>query len=205
MGGFTGASWRLTKVAIAAHVDLGQIRLENVPFFIADDSTGFDRQTQGILGLQVLLAVGGVRWRSDGVAEFGLPQRGGPNVRVANLVLDDWTILARAEVQGKPMDFYFDTGGGSYLMEPFRQAFPELAKLGKPEQWAVGGFGDPDGKWDVLVLPEVELKIGKGTALIRPARLVARPNQRGGLLSPDAFAQARSVTVDLHRMMLVVE
>lgn len=199
----TGAKQTANKIALAERLDLGEIHLANVPFVIVPDldSDPAVGPRTGALGIQVLLACRTMRWTNEGSVELGFV-RSRRDIRAANIYVDNYKVYARAEFRGKQMDFHLDTGGISFLLESFREAFPQLVK----ESGVHAKVGDLNGVRDVPALEGVELTMGKGRAALPPAPILTVPGAHGfGLLGADAFKNAHSVTLDFHRMILTVE
>jgi hypothetical protein len=205
--GATGAPVAVTKVGLAKRVDLGRIRLQNVPFVVAPDATAPSRLQGGMLGIQVFLACQTIRWTNDGAVQLGYRRPGRQDRRLSNLSLDGLQVYVRAEFRGKKMDFQVDTGGASFLQEAFREAFPELVKeSGRRDKWTISVWGAPYAELDATFLPEIELRLGQQRALLRPAPIISTPAAlHFGLLARDAFQDAHAVTLDFRQMMLIVE
>lgn len=174
-----------TKSGVAAKLGIGGIEFRNVPFFVFPDSQApwndWPVERRGIIGLPVAVAMQTLRWKSDGTCQAGFPSAASAGGMNANLAFDDFNLVIRASLGGRPLDLIFDTGnqGGTQLWERFKADFPEVSAR------------------------EVRFEAGGFTILLDPSRGLSRPagnEWQHGLLGIDAISEAREVTLDFRNM-----
>jgi hypothetical protein len=200
-GGY-GLTHKLSGVAVADRVTIGEFELRHVAFMVDDD---VPPAIDGILGLPVLIALETMRWNSDGTLEIGVaPQP--KNIRDSNLCFT-YGLLASAAVEGRPVMLDFDTGSDrSLFFRNFADEFPALMRQAtkKPHR-----FSDTQTDNGATELPEVNLTAGAADLVLRPAPVLReKPTSNAdfthGHLGMDLLTQARSVTMDLSAMRLVL-
>ena len=200
-----------TKAGVIARIALGGIEFRNLPVLIFPDRQPpwqeWTAGRRGVLGLPVALALQTLSWTRAGkcTAGFTRGERG-----EANLAFDDFTPVVRTTLNGKPLDFVFDTGnqGGTQLWGRFKADFPELLAsdggiTGRMTVTQVGGASDHP----TLEIPQLKFEAGGMTVLLQPAKLFGKPvgnDYQHGLLGMDVFSQAREILLDFRSMTLVM-
>jgi hypothetical protein len=193
-------------VAMAETLQIGNIRLRNVGMATVPDSgppmNSLPTGKRGIIGLPVLLQLGSIRWRSDGSVELDAPSKrqGEPN-----LCIDGFSPLTPIGVGGRALDFLLDTGNGAgtQLWPKFAEDFPELVRekgrTGAKKVTQIGGAAERD----IIMLPELHLRLGGFDALLKPAHIFGKPVGNDfyyGLAGMDLMLQAREVIIDFPAM-----
>ena len=101
------------NIATVPTLEMGNIRLHNVGMTVIPDSAPprslLPAGERGILGLPTILRLGTLRWTRDGAVEAAFPtkRRGEPN-----LCFGGFNPLTPVVVEGRTLDFVFDTGNG---------------------------------------------------------------------------------------------
>ncbi len=205
------------RTAVADELVIGGFRLKHVAFLVFRDdqlpSDPADTPTTGVhglIGLPVMLALGRLRWNSDGSLEIGFP----PNAERAsdpNLFFDGSTPAIVAEVQGRRLNFFLDTGAEeTRLFPPFADTFASLiSQSGKKESAQITGVGETT-KVDSIVLLDLKIGVGGFTTVLQPARVLLSETSHGSLLyygnlGVDLLRQAKTVTFDFRSMRLTLE
>jgi len=158
---------------------------------------------RGIIGLPVVIALQSVRWTASGTFEIGLDS--GSERAVQNLYFDGLVAVTRVGVEGRQLDFVFDTGNGAgtQLWQSFANDFAGLLKergtRSKKRVTQIGGSKERE----VVVLPELRLRVGGRETILRPANVFSRPvgnEYQHGLLGTDLLSQADEVSIDFQSM-----
>jgi hypothetical protein len=197
---------QMMNVATLSTLEMGNIRLHNVGMTVIPDSAPpmnlLPAGERGILGLPTIMQLGTLRWMRDGMVEaaFRTRRRGEPN-----LCLDGLNPLTRVVVEGRTLDFLFDTGngGGTQLWRKFGEAFPDMLRdKGAKDTKTVRGIGGATES-EVIALPELHLVVGGFDTLLKPAHVFGKPvgnDYYYGLLGMDLMIQAREATIDFSAM-----
>jgi hypothetical protein len=194
------------NIATVPTLEIGNIRLHNVGMTVIPDSVPpmslLPAGERGILGLPAIMQLGALRWTRDGMVEAGFrtKRRGEPN-----LCFDGFAPLTPVVVEGRTLDFLFDTGNGAgtQLWRKFGEAFPDLLRdKGTKDTKSVRQIGGATER-EVIALPELHLLLGGFDTLLKPARVFGKPvgnDYYYGLAGMDLMMQARRVTVDFSAM-----
>ncbi len=197
---------QMMNVATLPTLEMGNIRLHNVGMTVVPASAPpmnwRPAGERGILGLPAIMQLGTLRWMSDGMVEaaFRTKRRGEPN-----LCFDGLNPLTIVVVEGRTLDFLFDTGngGGTQLWRKFGEAFPDLLRdKGSKDTKTVREIGGATER-EVITLPELHLVLGGFDTLLKPARVFDKPvgnDYYYGLAGMDLMMQARQVTIDFSAM-----
>jgi predicted aspartyl protease len=195
------------RLAILPVLVIGQTELHQVPFWVADDKRFGIR---GILGIDILLALQTLRWRSDGSFETGFASEPA-DLRRANLCFDGATPVAQASYAGDGLAFVVDTGNtDSGLFPSFATQFPSAVAQAKAlAEVEVAGYVGHSRLRNVLV-PEIPLRFGEWETALRPAavsldRVPLWSAWHYGCAGIDLLNRARSVTFDFKAMRLTLE
>jgi hypothetical protein len=209
-GDFAGGS-TATRVGVAERVSIGGAELRNVPLLVfADSQPPWNDKPpgqRGTVGLPVALALGALGWTRGGTCSAGLPTsraaRGG-----GNLAFDGVAPVIRTQFNAVPLDFVLDTGNqrGTQLWERFARDFPALLSKGRKATTQLNQIGG-SAEHPIVVLPEIQLRVGALHARLRPANVFSRPIGNvfhHGNLGFDVLSQAEEVIIDFQTMALIV-
>jgi hypothetical protein len=210
LGDSTGNGFSLTQVALAQRIDIGGFRLKNVPFMVVRDDldalTALPPDARGAFGMQVLLALESMRWKSDGAIELGAPSA--PlDIGRANLSFDGLGVLAEAAFEGSRLLFVLDTGDSeSRLLPRFAAEFADLVRQrGKTAVWNISGAG---GTVDTptTVLSDFPLDVEGLTVSLSSIHLWkgTGAESQHGVIGLDLLDQASEVTLDFRSMRLAL-
>lgn len=194
------------RVAIANEVDIGGTRFRNVSFAVIEGTGPIADADAGIVGMPILLALGVIRWSSDGAVEVGVPAT---RARAdANLVFDRNRLLLRTRVFGRDVLTTFDSGASTTdLNANFASTFPQAVQGAKKGTTDITGVGGTQ-TFDSLEIPQVTFGIGPAEVLLRPATVtLQRIRVIGGECcvgnaGQDLLKQAAGFTIDLSAMTL---
>jgi predicted aspartyl protease len=211
LGDSTGKGFSLVKVAVADRMEMGNLRLKNVPFMVVDDDLDalleLPADARGAIGMQVLLACGTIRWNSAGTVELG-GHRGKSSVGRANLCFDGLLPLTEGGFGGAKLVFGLDTGDSESRLYPrFAREFAALVKeRGKPGTWSLSGAGGTV-EAQTTILPELVLEVGGFTAALHPVHILAKgagPETYHGIVGMDLLDQAKTITIDFQTMRMTL-
>jgi hypothetical protein len=198
------------RTVVVDHLVIGGTELRNVPMLVFPDSqppwNELRPGSRGIVGLPVALSLQNIRWTSRGTCETGpVPQRSADDT--VNLAFNGLEPVTRVAFDGRPLDFLLDTGNQTttQLWSRFAADFSELAaregRKGRARVTQIGGSNDRD----VVLLPEVRLRVGRFDTVLRPANIFPKPvgdDRLHGNLGMDLLSQADEVTLDFQSMVL---
>ena len=204
----------LFSLAVAERLEIGEIRVENVAFFVAGDHQqpflDLPQERRGGIGLPVLLAVGGARWTSDGEIEFGFSS-GDKDVRKSNLSFDGDKPVVEILFQGKQLPTILDTGAAKTQLYPrFAEDFAaQLQASGERTTTLVTGVAG-SVELDSVSLPHLALTVGGVETILRPARVLLEHTDSQsrtfyGNLGVDLLNQASEATINLRAMTLTLK
>lgn len=206
-GGSAGA-----RTTVAPRLRIGNTELRNVPMLILpDDRPPFDSMAsgeRGLLGLPVALALQSIRWTKPSSCETSLDAPPAPTM--SNLAFNSLFPIVRGDVAGRQAAFVLDTGNqaGTQLWERFQRDFTALvSERGKKGTVRVTQFGGSNDR-EVMVLPELALRIGGFDALLKPANVFSRPvgdDRWHGNLGMDVLSQAEQVIIDFRSMSVTLK
>ena len=202
------------RTAIAPRVVIGRTQIEDVPFLVmpADQMPWKELPPgkQGILGLPVAIALDTLRWTRSGMCHTGSAATpGSASPARANLTYDRLHVITNVEFEGKSLEFILDTGNqaGTQLWEHFGTDFEPLVKerghKGTARVTQIGGANDRD----IVVIPDMRLKVGGKDTDLKQGRLFSRPvgdDRFHGLLGMDILSQGDDVTIDFRTMRLTL-
>jgi predicted aspartyl protease len=172
----TGNCSDAKSVAVAGRLTIGSTELRHVGFFVYPDDeprfTGLPDGRQGRLGLPVILALGGIRWR-EGQLDIGT--HSGPT-GVPNLRLDGYTLLAQAGIGSGTAELSIGMADTTKFFSKFVKDFPALAKL------------------------PLSLRLGGLDIILNRLVITDEDSPYQGTLGLDLLRQAGSVTFDFNSM-----
>ena len=209
----TGASGQTAtfRTAVAGEVIVGATRFRDVSFGVVAPPEGLPRDLEGgIVGVPILLALGRIRWSTDGAGEIGGAAR--PHGHSPNLVFDRHRLLLAADVLGRRVLTTLDTGARTTdLNANFAAAFRDVVdRDGKKGTAAITGAGGTR-TFESVELPELAFTIGRATVVLRPASVTF---QSIGILGGeccvgnaghDLLVQTRAFSIDFSTMTLQLE
>ena len=200
------------RTVVAARMTIGGTEFRNVPMLVVPDGqppwNEWKPGERGAIGIPVAAALQKVRWTADGMCYTGATVRSrgsGP----PNLAFDYLFSLARVDFNGRPLEFVLDTGNqaGTQLWERFGRDFAQLVTdrgtRATQRVTQIGGASDRE----IIVIPEISLRVGGLDTHLRPANIFARPvgdDRRHGNLGMDVLSQARDATIDFQSMVLTL-
>lgn len=154
----------LADIAVADSVSIGNVHFENVVFLVfADRALTFPNgfEIRGLIGFPLIEAMREVHFRGDG--SLRIPQW--PTVDpIGNLALDGFDPLVQVRWRLSDLLCRFDSGANATVFyEPFyRRHRLIVERSGRPHRSQTGGVGGVR-EFDVIVLPEIDLRVGGRT------------------------------------------
>jgi hypothetical protein len=198
------------SIAVAKDLVIGGLHLQNVAFFVLQDTqepfVEVPVGRRGLIGLPVLMAMQALRWERTGWFEFGADARHqkGP---VQNMLFHGSTPVVQVGVKEKLLSMSLDTGAmDTDLNEGFAKAFPEVVSAGEKENRAITGFGGSN-KYDSVLLGPVVFRVGRMNVTLKAPHVFVSHSlgKWDGNLGNDILDQAGAVTLDFRAMALVLE
>jgi len=211
LGDATGKGFTLGRVAMADRLDIGNIRLKNVPFMVVSDDlaafTELPADARGAIGIQVLAACRAIHFNRTGTIELGGRAEKADMSR-ANLCFDGLQLLVEGSFRGSRLTFVLDTGDSESRLYPrFEREFADLVKeRGVPDIWTVSGAGGTV-EAQVTMLPELVLDLGGMRTALQRVHIWdkgAGTDLQHGVIGLDALNQAREVTLDFQAMRMTL-
>ena len=203
---WTGAECDLQHIAVAAQLDIGDVRLRNVAFLISPDNE-WSPGEQGLLGMPVLAAIETIRWSAGGTLEIAFPSARN-SAGKPNLYLDGERLILDTGFRDKRLGLFLDTGEWETILYPkFRDEFA-IAIGGSGKKASIPAGSCRPVQLDAIEIAELPLRLGGLDTLLRPAHVLVKRlgyGPRHGLLRMDLLNQARVVTLDLKAMRLTLE
>jgi predicted aspartyl protease len=200
------------QIADVKELDIGQIRLEHVPFIVLPGSNPpfneIPLAKQGLLGIQVALALQTMRLGLDG--QLDLASSAGTATRVATITFDDMVPLLHVDYHGANISFTFDTGAErTDLNVSFAREFPTVIASGKKKDRNSIGLGGTVNI-QALELPTWELMLGTKTVSMDGISVLLEKTTdssewSAGNLGIDVLKRLEPFTIDLSNMWLAVE
>ena len=202
-----GGGYTDTHLAILPRLIAGRTELRDVPFWVMDDKPIDD---DGILGIDVLLALDTLRWDRRGAFEIGFPPAKF-DIFQSNICFEGWDPVIDASFDGQPgLAFFLDTGLTDSTLGPaFAARFPDAMVQGRQDTYQIDGYVGRK-KMRQLVLPEAKVDVGGWGAPYHPATILLKTppiwgEKAHGVIGIDLLKRARKVTLDFHAMRLTVE
>jgi len=201
------------RAGLAASLEVGSFQLRNVVFCVLpDDQPGFSdvpEMERGLLGLPVLLALGTIRWTSDGTVEIGgsLVKR---DMAKSNLCLDAAMPVLQASMGAGRLRLELDTGNPeTFLYREFGEDFPDAVKGAEVGTYALEGLGESVTA-ESRNLPRLDLVVaGQPVSIEKVAMVMETAGPAclscSGNAGLDLFHGARRVTLDFQAMRVTLE
>ncbi len=198
-----------TRTAVADRLAIGDSALRHVPMLVFPDTHPMwgDQPPgkRGIVGLPVAVALEGIRWTKNGTCQMGSDSRRRARAD-ANLAFDaESPPVTRVSFDGRMLDMSLDSGaqGGTQLWQRFAVDFPQLVARGTKSRIQVLQIGGPREQ-EIILLPEMKLRVGGFDAILKPARVFADPGDapafHHGNFGMDVFSQPSEVMWDFRAM-----
>lgn len=206
----SGGTKSSMQVAVANEIDVGPIRLRNVPFLVLPAANppfnGLPLKQQGLLGIQVANALQTVRLDLSGKVDLAVPSTT-ENAMAERLTWDDMMPVLHIKFMGRQVPFTFDTGAEKTILnEPFSREFPEIVALGTKKDHKVIGLGG------AVTRPSAELSSwtvilgGKTVSIDKVSVLLEKNNGESewatGNLGLDVLLKCEPFTIDFVTMRL---
>jgi hypothetical protein len=198
------------RFAVADRVTIGGTELRDVLMGVFPDSqppwNEWPPGQRGLIGLPLALPLQSIRWTSDGTCRTG-PRSGPVRDAEENLAFHGSAPEVRATFGGRSLTLYLDTGNmrQSQLFSRFAADFADIvAQQGTKGRVSLNQIGS-SSEHEVIVLPEVRMRVGGFDTLLRPANIFSPPvsdTRSHGNLGMDLLSQASDVTIDFESMML---
>jgi len=205
----TGSAVRVAEVA---DLWIGKTHLKHVAFIVSPDTSmpfaDLPEGRRGVLGIPVLLALGSFRLGKENRFEI---QPGTPpaSAKVVPLAFDGATPVTQMSLNGRTLNYVFDTGADpTYLGPIFAAAYPDLMLAGVKKDRTLKGIGGSTNR-EAVVLPSARFTLGRVVELM-PATVLLKATFPGGdwaagNLGFDLISQTIPLTIDFRAMQLSVE
>jgi predicted aspartyl protease len=199
------------RIAVVRDLAVGRVHLRNVAFYVLpDDQPPFNQRApghRGILGLQVVLALGHFAWQpASRTFRIFSSSSGGP-APGANLAFDGSSVFTQLIFRGRTLDVSLDTGAeNTVLYSSFAKQFPDIQGRSTTEQHRITGVGG-SRSISSFTLPSLSFRLGGVDVALKPASVLLEENNSTsawfkGNLGMDLLNQARSVDLDFGSMTL---
>ncbi len=192
-------------------LDIGTIRLRHVPFLVLPASSPpfneMPLNNQGLLGIQVAMALQTIRLRADGHLDVAVPSL--PKGDAEQITFDDMMPILHVTYRGRPIAFTFDTGAEHTNMdEPFAHEFPEAVALGVKKSHDMTGLGGTV-KDRAIELPTWSVDLGSRTATLDAVPVLLQKTTgwsewAAGNLGIDVLQKIKPFAIDFREMQLQV-
>jgi predicted aspartyl protease len=171
-----GGSSISLQIADVDQLAIGPILLRHVPFLVVSAANPpfneLPLKSQGLLGIQVALALQTIGLETDGRLNLALPSK--EDARANTLTFDDMVAVLWVRYQGKVLPFTFDTGGTKTILNPpFARDFPDVVAAGSKKDHATTGMGGTITR-PSIELPTWSVTLGRKTASIETMTVLLR-------------------------------
>ena len=202
------------RIAVVPDLLLGAVHLKNVAFYIVPDSQPPFNQLasghRGILGIQVVLALGHFAWQPASGLFNIFPSLAAQPAADANLAFDGTSIFTQLMFRGQTVNVNLDSGAQNTVLYPsFAKRFPEIRNQSTIEEHRVTGVGGSSSIRS-LVLSSLEFRLGGHDVSLKPATVLLENNNSTsdwfeGNLGMNLLNQGNIVDVDFGSMTLVLK
>jgi predicted aspartyl protease len=197
------------QVADVEQLDIGPIRLMHVPFLVVPTANppfnGLPLKNQGLLGIQVALALQTVRLETDGQLNLALPSK--EDAKAEPLTFDDMFPVLHVTCMGKVLPFTLDTGATNTILNPlFAHDFPDVVAAGTKKDHDITGVGGTVTRRSVE-LPTWSVTLGSKTASIEKIPVLLEKANYGsewalGNMGINILQKCKPFTIDFANMRL---
>jgi predicted aspartyl protease len=200
------------RVAEAPDLWIGKTHLRHVVFAVYPDANDplieLPEGHRGVLGIQVLIALGSFRVSKENRFDIQAGAAPAP-AKVMPMAFDGDIPVAQMTVDGKDLTFTLDTGAvHTYLGPVFAAQFPELMRAGHKEDHTQTGLSR-SAVQESVVLPSVRFSFGKKVELDSATVLLktttSTSSWAAGNLGFDLISQVLPIMIDFRAMQLIFE
>ena len=197
------------QIADVDQLAIGPILLRHVPFLVVSAANppfnDLPMKSQGLLGIQVAIALQTVRLETDGRLNLALPSK--EDAKAETLTFDDMFPVLHVTYRGKVLPFTFDTGGTKTdLNPPFARDFPDVVAAGIKKDHATTGMGGTVTRRSIE-LPTWSVKLGTKTASIEKMSVMLEKGNETtewafGNMGINVLQKCKPFTIDFANMRL---
>ena len=197
------------QIADVDQLAIGPILLRHVPFLVVSAANppfkDLPMKSQGLLGIQVAIALQTVRLETDGRLNLALPSK--EDAKAETLTFDDMFPVLHVTYRGKVLPFTFDTGGTKTILNPpFARDFPDVVATGIKKDHATTGMGGTVTRRSIE-LPTWSVTLGTKTASIeKMSAMLEKGNDTTewafGNMGIDVLQKCKPFTIDFANMRL---
>lgn len=196
------------QVADVEQLNIGPIRLMHVPFLVVPTANppfnGLPLENQGLLGIQVALALQTVRLETDGGLNLAFPSK--EDAKGEPLTFDDMFPVLHVTYMGKVLPFTLDTGATKTILNPpFAHDFPDVVAAGTKDHDITGVGGTVTRR--SVELPTWSVTLGSKTASIENIPVLLEKANYGsewalGNMGINVLQKCKPFTIDFANMRL---
>jgi predicted aspartyl protease len=197
------------QIADVDHLAIGPILLRHVPFLVVSAANppfnDLPMKSQGLLGIQVAIALQTVRLETDGRLNLALPSK--EDAKAETLTFDDMFPVLHVTYRGKVLPFTFDTGGTKTILNPpFARDFPDVVAAGIKKDHATTGMGGTVTRRSIE-LPTWSVPLGTKTASIEKMSVMLEKGNDTtewafGNMGINVLQKCKPFTIDFANMRL---
>lgn len=196
------------KVVQVDNLTIGATHLRHVPFLVVADTNGAFTDVppghRGVLGIQPLLALGTLGFRSKGMLRIA--DEIGAGATIAPLLFDGELPLTQIVYQGRSLTVTLDLGATqTTLNPPFAKLYPELLRSGNHESHALNGLSGTTTQRSVS-LPRLVVSFGRevklAPAIILLDQTTGSSAWTAANLGYDLMQQGRPFTINFGQMKI---
>ena len=201
------------RLAVVPQMLIGDTSLKNVAFYVLPDNqppfTSLPERERGILGLQVVLALGHFKWQPQKKVFQMFPGDSKGSMYKANLAFDGTSIFTQLIFRKRHFLMSLDTGAEDTVLYPsFAKSFPDLEAHRLTEMHRLTGVGGSVSLRSFSV-PALRFEIGDHPIVLSPATILLEQNNNTtgwfqGNLGMNVLNQAQAIDVDLGSMRLTL-
>ncbi len=205
-GGGSSIEFQIADVDLLA---IGPILLRHVPFLVVSAANppfnDLPMKSQGLLGIQVAIALQTVRLETDGRLNLALPSK--EDAKAETLTFDDMFPVLHVTYRGKVLPFTFDTGGTKTILNPpFARDFPDVVAAGIKKDHATTGMGGTVTRRSIE-LPTWSVALGTKTASIEKMSVMLEKGNDTtewafGNMGINVLQKCKPFTIDFANMRL---
>lgn len=197
------------QIADVDQLAIGPILLRHVPFLVVPAANppfnDLPMKSQGLLGIQVAIALQTVRLETDGRLNLALPSK--EDAKAETLTFDDMFPVLHVTYRGKVLPFTFDTGGTKTILNPpFARDFPDVVAAGIKKDHATTGMGGTVTRRSIE-LPTWSVTLGtKTTSIEKMSVMLEKGNDTTewafGNMGINVLQKCKPFTIDFANMRL---